>query len=91
MPQPEVADVVATDEGRDVFGIRAWWARRRRLRLSRRYDSGYDYGAGRLLRGCSVEAVEDEIFCMSAFDDEQDVFDTGVAAAVRDWLKLHNR
>lgn len=65
-------------------GIRIWWRRRQAHKAEVRWQNGYDYAAGALLRGTAPHEVA--AYTESARDfDTYDEFDAGVDEALRDW------
>ncbi len=55
-----------------------WLQRRREARLRLRYEAGFDYAAGQLLRGVPLQTLE----AQSACEFTSDVFDKGMKAAI---------
>ena len=67
--------------------IAAWISRRRALHSERQWMEGYDFAAGRMLRGESIGALES--LARQALDfDSSDSFDEGIIAAVRDFSRI---
>ena len=60
---------------------------RRVWRINRRFHQGYDWAAGRLLRGFSTAHVLENTERARDMGDYDD-FDRGAEAAVRDWRKV---
>lgn len=74
-----------------IARLKAWLAARRGAAAARRFEQGFDFAAGILLRGqtknTAASFVSDEledVMDNSAFFDSDD-FDDGMQAAVRAW------
>lgn len=61
--------------------IKEFFARRRAARDERDFNRGYDYAAGALLRGTSIDELEAEADGMQYAT----AFDLGMSTAIRDW------
>jgi hypothetical protein len=61
-----------------------WLIERRERRAARRYQAGYDWAAGALLRG--APETEIEMHLDNPFDSNE--FESGGNAAVRDFARL---
>lgn len=60
----------------------AWLQRRRTAREADKFDSGWNWAAGQLLRGRSEDDVQNMIDTGSMLDDKPHAFDIGARAAV---------
>jgi hypothetical protein len=60
----------------------AWLRNRRTQRTAQRFDSGWNWAAGQLLRGASEDDVQNQIDVGCFLDTAPDAFDIGARAAV---------
>jgi hypothetical protein len=61
---------------------RFWWTKEEKKQI--RYEDGYNWAAGRLLRGASFASLEALVDCAIHFADF-DHFDAGVQEAIQDY------
>lgn len=64
--------------------IKQWLEKRRHKAARERFDRGFDYAAGELLRGTDTESLEARIDGAQIFGDDNE-FDEGMAAAIVAW------
>lgn len=65
------------------MNLRAWWRNRKAAKFAVQRVNGYNWAAGQLLRGTSVDDVELQLG--DSFDDGCTYFDQGARRAIMDW------
>lgn len=75
-----------------ISRFKAWLGAASHRRWLRLYSAGWDWAAGALLRGTTVEVLHNQIDSGSLFDAHDSVvraFDSGAEGAIAAWGQLH--
>lgn len=65
--------------------LRAWLKKHEKASEKKQFDRGFDWCSGQLMRGTSVEKIENQIDSCRIFDTKAYVFDNGALEALQMW------
>lgn len=67
------------------MGLLSTFSEWRTQRINKRYQSGWDWAAGEMLRGKSPQTVR----MIAETSDDYGIFDMGIQGAVVEWMRRH--